>query len=237
MATTAVNKAQEQATRYAVGYARVSTLGQADEGVSLEAQQAAIARFCKAQGLELLEVCVDAGVSGAAELGKRPGLLAALELVRKHKASLVAYKRDRIARDVVLAATVERMAQSAKGAVLTVEGDNGNSPEAALMRVMVDAFAQYERALIAARTRAALAHKKSKGERTGEVPFGSQLAADGVKLEQCAAEQEVLRLVAELRNEGLSLRAITAQLEERGVLNRAGKPLTLTSVARMVKAA
>jgi DNA invertase Pin-like site-specific DNA recombinase len=237
MATTAVNKAQEQATRYAVGYARVSTLGQADEGVSLEAQQAAIARFCKAQGLELLEVCVDAGVSGAAELGKRPGLLAALELVRKHKASLVAYKRDRIARDVVLAATVERMAQSAKGAVLTVEGDNGNSPEAALMRVMVDAFAQYERALIAARTRAALAHKKSKGERTGEVPFGSQLAADGVKLEQCAAEQEVLRLVAELRNEGLSLRAITAQLEARGVLNRAGKPLTLTSVARMVKAA
>jgi DNA invertase Pin-like site-specific DNA recombinase len=220
-----------------VGYARVSTLGQADEGVSLEAQQAAIARFCKAQGLELLEVCVDAGVSGAAELGKRPGLLAALELVRKHKASLVAYKRDRIARDVVLAATVERMAQSAKGAVLTVEGDNGNSPEAALMRVMVDAFAQYERALIAARTRAALAHKKSKGERTGEVPFGSQLAADGVKLEQCAAEQEVLRLVAELRSEGLSLRAITAQLEARGVLNRAGKPLTLTSVARMVKAA
>jgi len=237
MATTAVNKAQGQATRYAVGYARVSTAGQADEGVSLEAQQAAIARFCKAQGLELLEVCVDAGVSGAAELGKRPGLLAALELVRKHKASLVAYKRDRIARDVVLAATVERMAQSAKGAVLTVEGDNGNSPEAALMRVMVDAFAQYERALIAARTRAALAHKKSKGERTGEVPFGSQLAADGVQLEQCAAEQEVLRLVAELRSEGLSLRAITAQLEARGVLNRAGKPLTLTSVARMVKAA
>jgi DNA invertase Pin-like site-specific DNA recombinase len=206
--------------------------------VSLEAQQAAIARFCKAQGLELLEVCVDAGVSGAAELGKRPGLLAALELVRKHKASLVAYKRDRIARDVVLAATVERMAQSAKGAVLTVEGDNGNSPEAALMRVMVDAFAQYERALIAARTAAALAYKRSKNERTNyHAPWGARVAADGVKLEQCAAEQEVLRLVAELRSEGLSLRAITAQLEARGVLNRAGKPLTLTSVARMVKAA
>ena len=237
MATTAVDKAQGQAKRYAVGYARVSTQGQADEGVSLEAQQAAIARFCAAQGLELLEVCVDAGVSGAAELGKRPGLLAALELVRKHKASLVAYKRDRIARDVVLAATVERMAQSAKGAVLTVEGDNGASPESALMRVMVDAFAQYERALIAARTRSALAHKKAKGERTGAVPFGSTLAADGVKLEQCAAEQEVLRLVRELRAEGLSLRAITAQLEARGVLNRNGKPLLLTSVARMLKAA
>jgi len=70
------------------------------------------------------------------------------------------------------------------------------------MRRIVDAFAEYERLLIKARTRAALAVKRSRGERTGDVPYGSQLAADGVHLEPLPAEQRMVTSVRKARAAG-----------------------------------
>lgn len=91
-----------------------------------------------------------------------------------------------------------------------------------MMRGMVDVFAQYERALIRARTRAALAVKKSRGERIGGIPYGQKLAADGVHLESDAGELEKIRVARELRAEGLSLRAVGRRLAECGMLPRSG---------------
>ena len=76
------------------------------------------------------------------------------------------------------------------------------------MRNIVNAFAEYERALIRARTRAALAVKRAKGERVGDVPFGYQLAADRVHLEPLAAEQNIIAAIRRLRGDGLSIREI-----------------------------
>lgn len=45
------------------------------------------------------------------------------------------------------------------------------------MRRIVDAFVEYERLVIRARTRAALTVKRSRGERIGGIPYGHQLAA------------------------------------------------------------
>lgn len=47
----------------AVGYARVSTAGQADKGVSLEAQQEKVQAMATVHGAELVEMIVDAGQS------------------------------------------------------------------------------------------------------------------------------------------------------------------------------
>ena len=104
------------------------------------------------------------------------------------------------------------------------------------MRRMVDAFAEYERQLIKARTRAALAAKQRRGERTGSVPFGFRLKADGVHLEEDPAEQRVLALTEALRADGLSIRAIAAHLNEEGVPAR-GKRWHPTTVARLLKRA
>jgi len=116
------------------------------------------------------------------------------------------------------------------------EGE-GTDPAAALMRTMVDAFAQYERALIGARTKAALAVKKAKGERTGTVPYGYELAADGVQLVAHEGEQAVIATIRALRAEGLSLRAITTELASRGLVSRSGGRWHLTQVVRVLEAA
>ena len=98
------------------------------------------------------------------------------------------------------------------------------------------AFAEYERALIAARTRAALAVKAGRGERVGQVPYGYVVAADGVALVADPDEQRAVALVAALRAAGLSLRAIAACLEAEG-LRPCGQKWYAKTVANILEAA
>ena len=217
-----------------VGYLRVST---DEQTLGPEAQRAALVKWCKANGAELVAVHADHGVSGGAALDKRPGLLAALDALAEHGAGvLLVAKRDRLARDVVVAAMVERLAERAGARILAADGaGNGEGPEAMLMRGMMDLFAQYERALIRARTCSALAVKRTRGERTtGKLPFGYRLAADAIHLEADPAEQRVIELVAALRAEGLSIRAIADRLNAEGTPARGAK-WHPTTVARLGK--
>lgn len=220
----------------AVVYCRVSTVGQSEDGVSLAAQEAACRRWCEAQGLQVQGVYLDT-LSGASDIAESPGLLAALDALKSNPGSvLLAHKRDRLARDVVRAATVERLALAAGGRVATVEGVAGDGPEAALMRMIVDAFASYERALIASRTRAALAHKRAKGERVGTVPRGFRADEQG-RLVPDEREQRILALVRDLRATGMTLREIAGELERLGYATRRGRPYTFVGVGEMLRAA
>lgn len=88
--------------------------------------------------------------------------------------------------------------------------------------------------VITRRTRAALAEKKGRGERVGQVPYGFQVSADGVRLEQNAQEQIVIQQVRELRREGLSHRSIVRALQDLKVVSRVGRAFGQTQVARML---
>jgi len=215
-----------------IGYIRVST---DEQELGPDAQREALERWCAAHGAELVSVHSDLAVSGGAPLDQRPALLMALDELDAGAALLVA-KRDRLARDVMVSAMVERMADRVGARIVSADGvGNGASPEAMLMRRMVDAFAEYERALIGARTRAALAVKRARGERVGHVPFGFQLAADGVHIEECASERRVISLVLEYQAEGLSLRAIGRRLESLGLRPRSGGRWHPNTVRRVVR--
>jgi site-specific DNA recombinase len=85
----------------------------------------------------------------------------------------------------------------------------------------VDAFAEYERLLIGARTKAALRAKRARGERAGTVPFGYSADAAG-RLVALPQEQEALGLMRDRRTAGETLRAIAAELERRGFRPRGG---------------
>jgi DNA invertase Pin-like site-specific DNA recombinase len=220
----------------AVAYLRVSTSAQE---LGPEAQRAAISSWAAREGVQVVAWHVDAGVSGASAIDSRPGLCAALGAVSEHGAGvLVVAKRDRVARDVVVAAMVERAATAAGARLVSADGTgNGDSAADGFMRTIVDAAAEYERALIRARTKAALAAKKAKGERVSRhVPYGFRLAADGVRLERDEDEQAVIAIVRTLRAEGLSQRAIAAALSQRGLLSRVGKPYAQSQVACMLRA-
>jgi DNA invertase Pin-like site-specific DNA recombinase len=221
-----------------IGYIRVST---EDQALGPVAQRHALERWCAANGAELVTVFEDR-VCGGVALDKRPGLLAALDALPVHRAGvLLVAKRDRLARDVMNTAMIERLAERVGARVRSAagegtEGDVLDDPSAMLMRGIVDVFAQYERAVIRARTRAALGVKKARGERVGSVPYGFRLGGDGVRLEADVDEQRTGDLVHELRAKGLSLRAIGARLTAAGCRPRSGGPWHPDTVARIAAA-
>lgn len=217
---------------HAIAYVRVSTDHQ---DLGPEAQKVAIQRWCQTNGIEVVAVFQEE-ISGGVPIDKRPQLLAAIDALAIHSAGvLIVAKRDRLARDSIAAGMIERLVERQGSRVMSADNcGNGEGPEAQLMRGIIDLFAQYERALIKARTKAALGVKKARQERIGKVPFGYQLSLDGVHLEPHIKEQEVIALMVSMRADGSTLREITERLNNEGIPAR-GKRWHLTSVARVLK--
>ena len=219
-----------------IGYIRVSSEQQAESGAGLAAQRAAVEAFARKQGITISAIHADEAISGAAGLEDRPGLMAAIASLRRGDV-LVIPKRDRLGRDMMAVLTIERAVQKRGGAILSADGV-GNGDEAAdkFMRTVIDAAAAFERDLIRARTKAALAAKRKAGQRTGEVPFGYRLAEDGVNLIPVPAEQEVIGKIAACRESGMSLREIAATLNEAAVATKkAGRQWQSETVRRVIR--
>jgi DNA invertase Pin-like site-specific DNA recombinase len=217
-----------------IGYIRTST---AKQDLSPAAQRKALQRWCREHDAELAGCHEDIGVSGGADVEDRPGLLAALDDVRDHGAGvLLVARRDRLARDVVVGAMCERLAQRNGAKLLTASGTgNGDGPEAALMRGLVDLFAAYERAIIRKRIKVALAVKQERGERTGGIPFGFRLGRDGKKLLPVKKEQDIIKQAKRLRSRGHSYQTIADRLTGKRRFQRNGKPFHAIQIARMLR--
>jgi site-specific DNA recombinase len=208
-------------TRRAIGYVRVSTAGQAAEGVSLEAQRARIEAAAVAGGYELVAIHADEGLSGK-RADNRPGLVAALDAACRQKAVLVVYSLSRMSRSVTdTLAIVARLDKAGAGFVSLTEAIDTTTAAGRMMLTMLSAFAAFERELAAERTTAALHHKRSKGERTGDVPFGWRDEAG--TLVAIPEEQAILGRIKDCRAAGLSYRAIAEALTADGVATKKGR--------------
>ena len=221
----------------AVAYLRVSTAEQATDGVSLDAQKERAAAWCKANGYALAAVYSD--ILSGARAENRPGLRAALEAACKGRAALVVYSLSRLARSVRDTLTIaERLDKAGADLVSLSEKIDTSSAAGKMLFRMLAVWAEFERDVIAERTRAALTYKRHQAERVGKVPFGYDLAADGIHLEPNAQEQNILALIRDLRADGLTLREIAAELTRRGVATKEGNTRwSFGSVARILSRA
>jgi DNA invertase Pin-like site-specific DNA recombinase len=210
-----------------------------EQALSPEAQRAAVEAWAAREKVNVIAWHLDHGLSGGSELDDRPALGAALGELRARGAGvLVVARRDRLARDSAIAIAIERAARACGARVASADGvANGDSPADDFLRRILDAAAEYERALIRARTKAALTAKRARRERAGEVPFGFSLAGDGKTIVENKAEGEVIETVRGLRARGLSLRAIVAECARLGMVSRAGRPLQKTQIERLVRSA
>lgn len=226
-----------RSTQTAIAYLRVST---EEQGLGMDAQRSAITAWAERQGVTIAAWAEDFGVSGGAELEKRPGLMEALQLMKVHKAGLlVSHKADRLSRDPYVSELVKRQLKGVGAAVALVEGISGNDPFSEMAATVMDAAARLERRMIGARTSAALQVKRGKGERVGMIPFGFQLAADGLHLEPHPSEYPALVRVLELRREGHGGKKIAATLTTEGFQPRGKEwnPSNLRTMADRLLAA
>lgn len=205
-----------------IGYVRVSTDRQVEKGVSLEAQAEKIRAMAVVHGAELLDVIVDGGESAKSLL--RTGMTQLLELVdgRKVQAVIVA-KLDRLTRSVRdLCELLERFERRGVSLISVAESLDTGSAAGRLVINIMTAVSQWEREAIGERTRDALRHKRSCGERVGNINYGFRLAADAKHVEPDPEEQAVLVTIDELRTRHRSLREIAAALNDKGWRTRRG---------------
>lgn len=220
----------------AIGYIRVSTQGQADDGVSLEAQQARIEAWCMVNEYELGNVYMDSGISGKA-MANREGLLQALDAVDQDIA-LVTYSMSRISRSTRdMLAFADKLEKRGADLVSLTEKIDTTTAAGKMVFRMLAVLNEFERDQVSERTRAALQHKKTKGERVGTVPYGYSLAENGVSLIENNAEQSILIEVQQLRDDGYKLREIAEELNSRGLLTRRGSEWKVQYVHNLLKAA
>jgi DNA invertase Pin-like site-specific DNA recombinase len=226
-----------QRTPQAVAYVRVSTPGQRDEGVSLDAQRAKIVDWCRVMGYEVVRTYADEGLSGHS-MDKRPGLKQAIDDACTRGGVLVVYSLSRLARNT--RETLELGETFAKaGADIVSLSENIDTTSAAGKMVfrMLAVLAEFERDQVSERTTMAMAHKRQQGQRISRhIPYGTQLAADGTHLEDQADEQAVIAVAKELHQAGRASRAIATRLAARGLYSRAGTVFTPSAILAMVTA-
>jgi DNA invertase Pin-like site-specific DNA recombinase len=186
-----------------VGYVRVSTEDQAESGLGLEAQRAAIKAECLRRGWTLAAICEDRSASGRS-LSARPGLGEALSTVEDGRAEgLVVAKLDRLSRSLLDFAQLMERARSKQWALVALDlGVDTTTPSGEMLANVLAVFAQFERRLIGQRTRDALAVRRSQGAVLGRPVALSARHANAIRA---------------LRAQGLSLRRIAVDLNSRGI--------------------
>lgn len=226
----------------AVAYVRVSTEEQAKEGVSLEAQEHRIRAYCELRGLVLGDVIIDAGVSAGKPLASRDGGAKLLGLVKGKKVTaVIALKLDRLFRNAVDCLMVAEGWDRAGVALHLVDlgGQAIDTSSAAgkfLLTIMA-AVAEMERNQVRERTSMAMQQLAANGRYTGgKARYGFKAKADGF-LGADDTEHTIVSRVRDAHANGDSLRKIVRDLEAEGVRSRSGKPLALTQVARIARAA
>src|SRR5580704_7994799 len=187
----------------AIGYVRVSTDRQAEQGVSLEAQEAKIRAMATVQGAELLDVIADGGES--AKSLNRPGLQRLLALINAGKVqAVIVAKLDRLTRSVKDLCGLLELFEKRRVALISIaESLDTGSAAGRLVITIMGAVSQWEPEAIGERTRDALRHKRSQGQRVGNIAFGFRLAGDGQYLEEEPTEQAALAEIRRLRGDGI----------------------------------
>jgi len=196
------------------GYVRVSTVTQAREGESLEAQRRQVVSYAASKGLELPKenLFVEAGVSGGANFEERPegGRLFAI----LQAGDLVIFpKLDRGFRNTRNALNVlhDLKARGVSVHFIDLGGDVTGNGVGAIVFTILSAFATFERERIAARIREVKQLKKAQGKFTGgKRAFGYEVV-NGTKVVKLD-EYLIIQEMTDLRRNGKSYREISSWL-------------------------
>jgi DNA invertase Pin-like site-specific DNA recombinase len=208
---------------HAVSYLRVSGKGQL-EGDGFDRQREAVARFAKANGYSIVDEFLDEGVSGTRELEDRPGLASVLDRIEQNGVRIVLVERaDRLARDLMVSEVILSQFRQAGARVLTADGVDltvsDDDPTRTLIRQVLAAVAQFDKAVVVLKLRAARVRiRKRQGVCEGAKPFGSY-----------PGEMLVMERIRALRRKPTkgrraSFASIASTLNQEGFTNRAGRP-------------
>jgi site-specific DNA recombinase len=220
---------------HVAAYLRVSTEMQARSGLGRGAQLAKVEAMATVKGWPAPTLYVDDGLSGAKESRDRPALAQMMAAAAAGEIdAIIINSIDRLARKARL--TLELAEELTRYGVTLVsckESIDTATPAGQMILAVLAAMAQFERDLTSERTIAALAeHSRRDGESGGRLPYAYVRELDGVRIARDQAR--IVRRIFAWRRDGLTLRAIAAQLNKRHYASPQGKHWHHSSVAAVL---
>lgn len=222
--------------RTVIIYARVSTLMQAAEGVSLDAQVAKLRAWATANGHAIGGVYQDALSGTSAD--DRPGLQQALDRVCAERGILAVSALSRLARSTSDALNIATRLEAAGGDLYSAtEAIDTSTPAGRFVFRLLSSLAELEVDMVRERTVAALAHKRALGQRvSGKIPYGHDLGPGGMLIPN-PAEQAIISGMRRWRAEGAAWAGIATRLTVAGTPSKYGKMWRGDAVRQVVERA
>ncbi|WP_445184574.1 recombinase family protein [Pseudonocardia sp. Cha107L01] len=221
-----------------VAYLRVSSNGQLD-GYGFDVQRADIRRWAKANGHKIVAEYTDA-VTGKADTADRPGLLEALQMIRRppDAEGVIVGKLDRLARQLTVQEAILSLVWREGGRVFTAEDgevlqDDPDDPMRTAIRQVQGVFAELDRKTVVKRLRDGRRAKADAGRHAvGAYPYGTHGVGKGRERDAGPREDEqaAVRRIAELRAAGESYRTIATTLDAQGLKPRRAASWSAMSV-------
>ena len=218
--------------RPAVAYLRTSSAANVGtDKDSDQRQRAAIGAFAKHAGFTIVAEYYDAAVSGADYVDERPGFVQMLQRLATNGAkTIIVESPDRFARDLAVQLAGHDMLKSLGISLIPASAPNffiEDTPTAVLVRQVLGAISQFEKASAVAKLAAA---RKRKREREGRCEGRKPLSE---------TKPKVVALARQLRRRRpkagqLSLREVSKELASHGFFNERGKPYAAKSVSTML---
>jgi DNA invertase Pin-like site-specific DNA recombinase len=216
----------------AISYLRTSSA--ANVGADKDSdrrQREAIAAFARRAGYELGAEFYDAAVSGADPVDSRPGFAAMLERIEGNGVrTIIVETASRFARDLMVQEVGH--AKLRERGIDLIAADNPGSfiddtPTAKLVRQVLGAISEFDKAMTVAKLRGARERKRRENGK-----------CEGRK-SHAEANPELVALVRQLRRRRpkggqRSLREISAELAGRGFVNERGNAFSAASIASML---
>lgn len=194
-------------------------------------QRAAIEAFAKQAGFEIVGEYYDRAVSGADPVDRRAGFAEMLQRLASNGArTIIVESPDRFARDLAVQLAGHDMLRDLGIAIIPASAPDfftEDTPTAVLVRQVLGAIAQFDKASVVAKLAAARKRKRqTEGRCEGRKPLRE-------------THPETVALARKLRRKRpkagrMSLREIARELAARGFLNERGRPYAAKSVASML---
>lgn len=222
----------------AIGYIRVSTDNQAENGFGADVQKEIIVQYAKDHGYSIPEEnwSYDLGVSGATDIKARPALYELVygETYNPPVEAIIVAKSDRISRDINIYYGIRYLLSSKSIELVSAEMDFGQfGAFAPVIESVMATLAELEKEKINQRTTGGrLVKAKRGGYAGGNAPFGYTVREGHLVIVD--EEAEVVRQLFRLRQSGLSIRELVKKSAELGLHNRSGRPFSKSGLVSVL---
>src|SRR4051794_9623519 len=231
MATGNRAKASANSGRTAVAYYRTSSAANvgADKD-SLARQREAVTAYAKAHGLTIVREFNDPAISGGDPIDQRPGFVELLAYIHGNGARIILVENaSRFARDLAVQLAGHDLLKTRGVELIPVDAPDhflDETPTAVMVRQILGAVAQFEKAALVQKLRHARERKRAEtGRCEGRKPVPEAVVREAKRLAR----------VNPKTHEKRSLRQIAAKLARLGYLAPSKKPYEPTSIKRMLE--